>query len=95
MPTVAQSTEKQKKYLHGGGVSVRNKQDQKPLVCHAKKFREGMGLSLSDVALHVHCSSAQLAAVENGVSPNLRDAIKLASFYGKTLDQVWPTEIKL
>lgn len=68
----------------------RNESSREPLVrCRVREVRESLNLSLRDVAAAVGISIAGLHAIEHGNGCQMSSALKLAAFYGKSLDELW------
>lgn len=63
--------------------------DDGPLVCKCRELRESLGLTLADVAAFVGISTAGLHAVEHGNDCQMSTAIKLATFYGRPVGELW------
>ena len=59
-------------------------------VCLVRAERERLNLPMRAVAEVLGMSLANLSAVENGSDPQLSTAKKLAAFYGKPVDDLWP-----
>jgi transcriptional regulator with XRE-family HTH domain len=61
--------------------------------CKIRGLRESLGLSMLDVtnATGIQPSSQSLA--ERGKDLNLSTAYKLAKFYGKTIEELWPDRV--
>lgn len=59
-----------------------------------RELREKLGLSLRDVAKRIKdVSHVTIADYELGlIDPKLSVARKLARFFGKTVDELWPEE---
>lgn len=59
-------------------------------VCQVRAVREGLRISLRDVAAACSLSVTALWQIEMGGDPMLTTARKLAKFFGKTTDELWP-----
>lgn len=60
-----------------------------PWKCGIRDERKKLGLSSQDVAKAVGISQACLIAIERGSGPNLSTAMRLAAFFGRTVEQLW------
>ena len=58
--------------------------------CGCREVRESLRISLRDVAKAIGLSVTALWQVEHGGDPMLTTAVKLARFYGKTIEELWP-----
>lgn len=58
--------------------------------CRVREVRERLNLSLADVAKAVGLSVTGLFQVEHGGDPMLSTASKLAAFFGKRVEFLWP-----
>ena len=58
--------------------------------CTLRACRQSLGLTLADVSRAVGLSVAGLQRIEVGIDPVLSNARKLADFYGKTVEELWP-----
>ena len=63
--------------------------EETKLTTEVKVLREKIGLSQSDVARSVGCSTATIGSVEKGNLPRLDVALKLSAFFEKTLEELW------
>lgn len=61
--------------------------------CHLRRAREDAGLSLDDVATAVGLSKTGYWQVEQGRDPMLTTARKLATFFGATVEAMWPKQV--
>ena len=52
--------------------------------------RESLDLSMRDVAEAVGLSIGGYFAVEHGTDPMLTTAVKIAAFFGATVEELWP-----
>lgn len=59
------------------------------LTTKVRDVRESLRLSLRDVADAVGLSTTALWQLERGLDCMLTTAIKLAAFYGKTINELW------
>lgn len=57
--------------------------------CTLKSLRESLGLGISNVAKAVGISPQAMYVIEEGSNPVLSNAIKLAKFYGKPVEEIW------
>lgn len=57
-----------------------------------KSTREELGLTQCDVATGSGVNSATVADAEAGFEVMLTNALKLAAFFGKSVEQLWPKE---
>jgi DNA-binding XRE family transcriptional regulator len=60
------------------------------LKCNLREIREALNLSLNVVAAALNLSVSGLFAIEHGRDTQMTTAKKLAKFYGKTLEEIWP-----
>jgi DNA-binding XRE family transcriptional regulator len=60
-----------------------------PLSCRVRSEREGMGLSLDDVAGATRISKSTLSYLERGFDAQLSTALKIARFFNLPLDRLW------
>lgn len=58
--------------------------------CTARQIRLSLGLTLRDAAEAMELSQACLCDVERGSETTLTTARKMATFYGRTIDEIWP-----
>ena len=73
------------------GRARRNRSARVPVwVCLVRAERERLNLPMRAVAGALGVSLANLSAVENGSNVELSTAKKLAAFYGKSVDDLWP-----
>lgn len=61
-----------------------------PMKCLLLKNRRELGLSTRDVATALPMSVAGYNRIERGHDPMLSTARKLAAFFGKTVEEIWP-----
>ena len=61
------------------------------LKCTVRKEREHLGLTLRDVSRNVGLSIMGLCYIENGCNTQLTTALRIAEFFGKTVEELWPT----
>jgi len=59
--------------------------------CAARQIRESLELTASAVAKAIGVSPSTLSAIERGADPMLSTARKLADFYGRSIDSLWPS----
>jgi DNA-binding XRE family transcriptional regulator len=59
-------------------------------VCLARKARESLRLSLEVTAKAVGLSKVGLWQIEHGGDPQLTSARRIATFFGKTVEELWP-----
>jgi DNA-binding XRE family transcriptional regulator len=59
--------------------------------CRLREVRESLRLSLRDVAEAVKLSVTALHQIEHGTDPQLTTARKLATFFGRSVEMLWPT----
>lgn len=64
-------------------------QRKSPVVCHCRKRRQDLNLSLRDVAEATGLSIAGLHAIEHGGDAQMTTAFKLCDFYGVGLGELW------
>jgi DNA-binding XRE family transcriptional regulator len=60
-----------------------------PWKCQCRAIREGLRLSLRDVADKVGLSPTGLHQIEQGTDPLLTTAVRLAAFFGKEISELW------
>lgn len=60
-----------------------------PLMCVCRKVRDNLGLSLRDVQRATGISNAAICHIEAGCDVQLTNAMKLAEFYGMSIEQLW------
>lgn len=58
--------------------------------CRIREFREALRISMRDVAAAVGRSLAGLHVIEMGSDPMLTTARRLAEFFGKSIEELWP-----
>ena len=58
--------------------------------CRLREVRESLRISLRDVAKECGFSVSALWQVEMGGDPMLTTARKLAAFFGKSVEELWP-----
>jgi DNA-binding XRE family transcriptional regulator len=61
-----------------------------PLRCNIRALRESLGLSLDEVVAAVELSKTAIWEAEHGGNVTLVTARKLAAFYGKAIEELWP-----
>lgn len=59
------------------------------LDCRVRDLRVALKLSQRDVAKAVGTSDATVCFVENGSNVGMVIALKLAAFFGKTVEEIW------
>ncbi len=59
-----------------------------------RETREALRISLRDVARACKMSVTALWQIEQGGDPMLSTAMKLAVFFGKTVEELWPRKRK-
>lgn len=59
--------------------------------CELRAVRLALGLTLDDVSEAAGVSKGNLCRLEYGGDVQLTTARKLAEFFGKTIDELWPT----
>lgn len=62
-------------------------------VCRIAEVRERLGLTTEDVASATGISSTSIWAIEKGVNPRLTNARRIATFFGMTVEEMWPEEV--
>jgi len=60
-----------------------------PYICHLKRERKRLGLTLEKVSKVVGVAVGSLWQIEAGCTVTLANAFKLAKFFGKTVDELW------
>jgi len=63
-------------------------------VCKLREKREALGLSMRDVSENTSYTVSTLFEIENGTDPQLTTAMKLAEFFGCTVNELWPSRLK-
>ena len=58
--------------------------------CLARQARLSLRLSIRDVAPEVGLSVTGLWQVEHGTDPQLTTARRIAAFYGRAVEELWP-----
>lgn len=58
--------------------------------CLVREARLALRLSIRDVAPEVGLSVTGLWQVEHGTDPQLTTARRVAAFYGRTVEELWP-----
>lgn len=61
-----------------------------PWICLLREKRQALRLSLRDVALGAGLSIAGLSMIELGTDPQLTTARTLATFFGVSVEELWP-----
>lgn len=59
-------------------------------VCKVREARKAIGLTLIEVGREIGVVPGTLSQVERGVDPTLTTARKIAAFFGKTVEELWP-----
>lgn len=59
--------------------------------CVVGYYRKLLGLTVRDVATGTGLSNAFICQVEHGCEVSLTNARKLATFFGKGIDELWPS----
>ena len=62
--------------------------------CRVRAAREELRLSLRTVAEHLGYSVTALHQIEHGGDPMLSTARKIADFFGKPVEELWPKMAK-
>ncbi len=57
--------------------------------CHLRRLREKLGLQQQDVARAIGCCNSVVSTAERGHEPVLTNAMKLARFFGKSVEELW------
>ncbi len=55
-----------------------------------RAVREELKLSMRDVAKAVRLSLTTYWQIENGTDPMLTNAVRIAAFFGMTVESLWP-----
>lgn len=58
--------------------------------CRVREVREALHLSLRDVAKSIHLSITALFQIEHGGDPQLTTARRIATFFGWSVEDLWP-----
>lgn len=61
-----------------------------PLRCRVREVREAVGISMNVAAEAIGFSLAGMSQLERGGDCVMTTAHKIAAFYGKTVDELWP-----
>lgn len=70
--------------------AIRNKSSRLcPFNCRLRDVRKNLRLTIEDVSEAVGMSKAGYWELEHGGDPMLTTAIKLATFYGKAIEEIW------
>ncbi len=59
-----------------------------------RKLRESLGLTQRDVSVGSGTNNATIADSESGFEMTLTTALKLAKFYGKSIEELWTPKEK-
>jgi DNA-binding XRE family transcriptional regulator len=63
--------------------------------CRLRELRTALGLTQEDVALTISRNRFTILLIEGGKGPTLDTAMKIARFFGKTVEEIWmPIEEK-
>ncbi len=62
--------------------------------CNLIVVRERMGVSQPEMAVKMGLSPSGLWKIEQGTAVKLNVARKIAKFYGKSIDELWPEELE-
>lgn len=62
-----------------------------PWKCAITAMRHELRISLDDVATAVGIAKTTLWQIEHGTDPMLTTAVKLAEFFGKSVEHLWST----
>ena len=65
-----------------------------PWNCTLSEERQRLRLALSDVAKAVGMSITGVFQIEKGCEPSLKSAVKIAAFFGKSVDEMWTLKRK-
>jgi predicted transcriptional regulator len=61
-----------------------------PLTCRVREVREDLDIPAGVLAKALGWSATKLSHAENGCPVSPADAQRLAEFFGKSLDELWP-----
>lgn len=61
--------------------------------CEVHRHREALGLSMKEVATACGMTQSGFFCIEYGTDPQLTTARRIAEFFGKTIDELWPSKI--
>lgn len=89
--TLTPAAELSRRKCSHNGYEIKRLALKPPTTCRLLSVRKSFGLSVSDVARSVGISRATVSLVENGRSPTLYVARVLAAFFGKTIEELWPS----
>ena len=62
--------------------------------CNLIVVRERLGVSQPEMAVKIGLSPSGLWKLEQGTAVKLNVARKIALFYGKSIDELWPEELE-
>lgn len=57
-------------------------------------MREGLRLSIKDVATAVGMTQSGYCVIEHGTDPLLSTARTIATFFGKSVEELWPKKVE-
>jgi DNA-binding XRE family transcriptional regulator len=60
-----------------------------PVICAMRAVRNAIGLSLDHVSGELKISKATLSEIENGGNPTVLNVLRLAQFYGRSVEELW------
>lgn len=61
-------------------------------VCRLREMREALHLNVASVAKAIGVTPQAVYCIEGGQNLSLHTARKLAAFYGKAIEEIWPME---
>lgn len=79
------------KKLRSSRGARKNKPKSGPLLCRVREVRESVGISMNVAAEAIGFSVAGMSVIERGGDCVMTTAHKIAAFYGKSVDELWPT----
>lgn len=56
-----------------------------------RELRESLRISMRDVAAAVGLGLSSYWQIENGTDPMLTNAVRIATFFGRAVEDLWPT----
>lgn len=59
-------------------------------VCRLEEIRTNLGLSTRDVAKAIGSNASNYWRIEQGAETSLTNARKIAAFFGKSIEEIWP-----
>lgn len=63
-----------------------------PFICRIKELRLSLCLTLRDVEKETGVNNSSLCLIERGADLTLSNALVLATFFGRTIEELWPSK---